>query len=546
MAKDYKPGKQWNWYNFWICLAVGFFGQMAFGTPSAIIGTTLAQPAFLIYMGLLDPETEELTANANSLIGATSGVFQAGAFFGVLVGSWVMDKYGRKAGVMYCVILSIIGSTLLAAAQNIAMFITFRFFSGAGSWSMNALIPVYSAELAPPKLRGLFVGMNGMGITVGYAMASYMGLAFYYSPHPAVQWRGPLGLALVWPIFMLVTLLFVPESPRWLLMVGRVEEARKITMKLHHIKGDPDQEYARGEFYQMQKQTEFDMKLDSSWKAVFTKPNYRKRAVLAIGFAFIGQSTAVLIINNYGPTVYKALGYDTLNQLILQCGWITMGIPANLIGAILMDRVGRKPLMLTGVIGCCACLIVEAAMIAQFASPVPAVDPNRAGLRAGVAAFYVFLLFYGCGIDVAGFVYYGEIWPNHLRAKGVALAVGTIAISDLVYLQAASTAFANIGWKFFLLFIILSGLGAVWVWVFLPETKGVPLEEMAVLFGDSEEVVVFSENIHVDHTTHELVVDPRGESSISQAGEHEGTKHRVPHVPDNEKAQESVVDHVSA
>jgi len=74
-----------------------------------------------------------------------------------------------------------------------------------------------------------------------------------------------------------------------------------------------------------------------------------------------------------------------------------------------MDRVGRKPLMLTGVIGCCACLIVEAAMIATFASPVPTVDPNRAGLRTGVAAFYVFLLFYGCGIDVAGVVFYSEV-----------------------------------------------------------------------------------------------------------------------------------------
>jgi len=115
-----------------------------------------------------------------------------------------------------------------------------------------------------------------------------------------------------------------------------------------------------------------------------------------------------------------------------------------------MDRVGRKPLMLTGVIGCCACLIVEAAMIATFASPVPTVDPNRAGLRTGVAAFYVFLLFYGCGIDVAGVVFYSEVFPNHIRAKGVALAIATIALTDLVYLQATATAFANIGWKFFL------------------------------------------------------------------------------------------------
>jgi len=208
--------------------------------------------------------------------------------------------------------------------------------------------------------------------------------------------------------------------------------------------------------------------------------------------------------------VYKALGYDTLDQLILQCGWITMGIPSNLLGACIMDRIGRKPLMITGVIGCCVCLIIEAAVIASFASPVPEINPNRAGLRMGVAAFYIFLLFYGCGIDVAGVVFYSEVFPNHLRAKGVALAIATIALTDLVYLQATATAFANIGWKFFLLFIIISGLGAVWAIFYLPETKGVPLEEIAALFGDSDEVMIFSEDIHVDHTTHELVVETHG------------------------------------
>ena len=97
MAKGFSQDKQWNWHNFRVCLAVGFIGQLAFGYPSSIIGVTLAQPAFLEYMGLLTliDGKPGLSANANALIGATSGVFQAGAFFGVLIGSWVMDKYGK-------------------------------------------------------------------------------------------------------------------------------------------------------------------------------------------------------------------------------------------------------------------------------------------------------------------------------------------------------------------------------------------------------------------------------------------------------------------
>jgi MFS family permease len=192
--------------------------------------------------------------------------------------------------------------------------------------------PVYTAELSPPGLRGFFVGMNGVNIALGYALASYMGMAFYFADNPAAQWRAPLGIALLFPIIMLIIIAFVPESPRWLLMVNRTEEARDIVMKIHYVEGDPDQEYARGEFYQMQKQTEFDTTLNPSWLEMFKRPSYRKRTILACSFAFIGQSTAVLVINNYGPTLYTALGYGTQDQLALQCGWNTVAIPFNFLG----------------------------------------------------------------------------------------------------------------------------------------------------------------------------------------------------------------------
>lgn len=179
---------------------------------------------------------------------------------------------------------------------------------------------------------------------------------------------------------------------------------------------------------------------------MFRRPSYRKRMFLGMGYAFLGQSTAVLVINNYGPQLYKALGYGTRDQLALQCGWITVGIVFNLVGALIMDRVGRRPLMLFGLGGCCVCLIIEAAMVANFAAE----GTNKAGLGVGVAAFYCFLAIYSVGVDVAGVVFYGELFPNHIRAKGICLSVATIALTDLVYLQATATAFANIGWKFYL------------------------------------------------------------------------------------------------
>ena len=135
-----KASRHWNWYNFFISWLVSL-GQIAFGYPASIIGTTLGEPSFLTYMGLLDvsvnPPVEK--GDANQLIGATSGVFQAGAAINVFLAGWVADRWGRKAGFIYCSLLSLFGGAMLCGSKNIAMFIVARFFAGAGSWGFLAV-----------------------------------------------------------------------------------------------------------------------------------------------------------------------------------------------------------------------------------------------------------------------------------------------------------------------------------------------------------------------------------------------------------------------
>lgn len=128
---------------------------------------------------------------------------------------------------------------------------------------------------------------------------------------------------------------------------------------------------------------------------------------------------------------------------------------------------------------------------------------------------YIFLIFYGLGIDVVGIVFYSEIFPNHLRAKGVAATIAVIVLTDLVYLQVAATAFAHAGWKFFLLFVLLSGLGAIWAYFFIPETKGLPLEEVAAIFGDREEIAVYSDEINVEG---EVIEDGHADRQLNGNG----------------------------
>lgn len=186
-----------------------------------------------------------------------------------------MEKWGRRVALGFCSVLGLIGGAGVAGANGRAMFIAFRFVAGAGSYSLLALsmssptnqkalvidhrpVPVYCAELSPPKLRGFFVGLTGVMIGIGNSIPAYMGLAFFHVDNPVAQWRTPLGLALIFPCLMLLIVLFVPESPRWLLFVGRREQAKEIVCSIHGGPGESGNDYAESEFYQMRKQADLD------------------------------------------------------------------------------------------------------------------------------------------------------------------------------------------------------------------------------------------------------------------------------------------------
>ena len=132
--------RHFNWYNFYICFLVSL-GQIAFGYPASIIGVTLGQPSFLIYMNLLDltQDPPVLAKGADQLIGAMSGVFQAGAAINVFIAAFVCDKWGRKAGFYWCSLLSIVGGALLVGSVNSTMFIIARLIAGGGSWGFLAV-----------------------------------------------------------------------------------------------------------------------------------------------------------------------------------------------------------------------------------------------------------------------------------------------------------------------------------------------------------------------------------------------------------------------
>ncbi|OQV08812.1 hypothetical protein CLAIMM_13028 isoform 2 [Cladophialophora immunda] len=325
-------------------------GSLTYGYCASIIATTLGQPSFISYFDL------DTRSNATDLTGAINGLFQAGGLFGALSCIKSADWLGRRKAILAAAIVTIIGGALQAGSVDIGMYIVMRFVTGFGIGALVTLVPLYQSEISPPRIRGWLVGMHGVLICVGYAVASWVGFGFYFVNASGAQWRIPLAIQCFPPLFLSLGVLFLPESPRWLLDHDRVEDAFKSFKAVRAETTDSildDEAAIHAEFNLLQGQILHEKLEALSLMDLFRNPHMRKRCIVGFLTLFGAQGTATLVINNYGPSLYASLGFDTVNTLLIQAGWITVCPVGNWINALVVDKVGRTRLLskFPGVIG---------------------------------------------------------------------------------------------------------------------------------------------------------------------------------------------------
>ena len=224
------------------------------------------------------------------------------------------------------------------------MFIVFRVISGIGSGMVFSNTPVYMSEVSPPHTRGLLVGCHGVGTVTSYILASLCALAFSFVKSP-VQWRLIFivltGLSLVF----LVSLYFVPESPRWLMEQGREDEAIRVLEFLHGSKKDPRSAFAHAEAKQIKAQVEAERNTARGYMHILRTPSHRKRALCSILRWVMGQGTGITTIGNLIPTLMGKLGFGTTMQLGLGVVWTVCAVIGCGFNVLLVDRVGRVRLL---------------------------------------------------------------------------------------------------------------------------------------------------------------------------------------------------------
>jgi sugar porter (SP) family MFS transporter len=382
-----------------------------------------------------------------------------GAIVGVLIGGPLVDRIGRRRVLMAAATLAALGALLAGLSPNTRVLIVARFFLGVAIGTASVVVPTYIAEMAPKRIRGRLVSLQQLMITVGIFVSYLIGYAFAASG----GWRWMLGLAAVPAVVMLIGLFSMAESPRWLLARDREDEARAIMLRSRSA-SEVDEEVD-----EIQALAAAERRL--TFRDLLT-PQMRPAIALGVAVAATNQLVGVNAVIYYTPTLLTRTGFGASAAILSTVGIGLVNMIVTIIALSLVDRLGRRPLLLGGTAVVVVALLVLGGLYLLPASMGPVRILTVVFLCIYIAAFATSL---GLGIWLIN----SEIFPTTVRGK--AAGFGTVThwgLDFLISLTVLTTIAALTATGLFWLYAILGVIGFTYLYRRMPETKNRSLEDI--------------------------------------------------------------------
>ncbi|KAK1377598.1 putative polyol transporter 6 [Heracleum sosnowskyi] len=411
------------------------------------------------------------------------------SLIGALASGKTSDWIGRRYTIVLAAITFLLGAILMGLAPSFAFLMAGRIIAGIGVGYSLMIAPVYTAEVSPAMTRGFLTSLPEVFITVGILLGYIFNYALSGLPGN-INWRLMLGLAAVPAVVVAVGVMKMPESPRWLVMKGRSDEALDVLLKTCDSKEEANMRLDEmisatfGSPGHAKSASEWNGQ--GVWRELFRPtPGVRRMLIAAIGINFFMQASGNDAVVYYTPAVFKAAGIQKKKMLVVVT--IIMGIAKTsfvLVSALFLDRFGRRPLLLLGSVG----MTVSLAGLGLGSKFLEDSDHKPVwAIALCVVAVCADVSFFSIGFGPITWVYSSEIFPMRLRAQGSSLAVSVNRVVSGVI----SMSFLSISKKitFGGMFFMLSGvmsLATVFVYFVVRETKGKTLEELATLFDDED------------------------------------------------------------
>jgi MFS transporter, SP family, xylose:H+ symportor len=446
----------------WTIALVAAMGGLLFGYDWVVIGG--ARQFYEAYFHLT---SEQLVGWANSCA-------LIGCFVGSLAAGFLGDRFGRRRVLLVSAILFAVSSVLTGWAYSFSAFICWRIVGGTAIGLSSNISPLYISEISPASVRGRMVSLNQFAIVVGILLAQIANWRiarpvpdhisadlFVHTWNVQYGWRWMFCAVAVPAVLFTVMSFFIPESPRWLLAKNREADSYEVLARIGGIT------YARKETSNIKKVLLSEAGEKTSWAELW-KPGIRKVVLIGIALAVLQQWTGINILFNYAAEVYRSAGYGENDILLNIVITGAINLLFTIFAMLIVDRLGRRPMMLLGCIGIGVCHLLSG-----FA--------YRAGWHGSAVLVLTLgaIACYALTLAPVVWVLIAEIFPNRVRSQGVSIAVCALWIASflLTYTfpiinRALGSAGAFFGYGMICL------LGAIFIFISVSETKGKTLEQI--------------------------------------------------------------------
>ncbi|KAM7520219.1 hypothetical protein LguiB_019181 [Lonicera macranthoides] len=433
---------------------------------------------------------EDLSIN-DTQVEVLTGILNICALVGSLLAGKTSDIIGRRYTIALASVIFLVGSVLMGYGPNYVVLMTGRCTAGIGVGFTLMIAPVYSTEISSPRSRGLLTSLPELGISIGILLG-YISNYTFSKVTLKLGWRLMLGIAAIPALILALGILKLPESPRWLIMQGRLGEGKKILYKVSNSKEEAESRFrdikmAAGISEDCEEEV---VKLPENahgegvWKELLLRPTPAVRRILlaAIGIHFFEHTTGIDSIVLYCPRIFQKAGVKSKNKLHLTI--VGIGVVRLIFittTTFLLDRVGRRKMLLTSVGG-----MIVALSTLGFALTIVEHSTKELlwALILSIFAVYLFVVFFAIGLGPVTWVYSSEIFPLRLRAQGhsIGVAVNRLMNASISMSFISIYKAITIGGTFFM-FAGVAVVAWFFFYFFCPETKGRPLEKMEEIFS---------------------------------------------------------------
>ncbi|RKP12261.1 sugar transporter [Piptocephalis cylindrospora] len=451
----------------YLTVLVSAIGGLLFGYDIGVISGVLEMPRF------------KETFNWNSPLekGFIVSSLHLGCLLGCIISSWMCDGLGRRWTIILGALVFCLGGAFQTLATSLPFLFSGRIISGIAIGTLSMAVPLFLAEIAPKHLRGRLVSCHQLAITIGILVSFCINFACSSIADDG-SWRIPLAMQMVISALMAFGMLFLPASPRWLMSRGRVDQA---ATALRRIRGSAGPEVQQ-ELDEVQDSIRLEREIGhGTWKECFSNGMWR-RTLIGITLQAFQQLTGINAVLYYAPQIVRAAGFNNLQvALLATAGTGLINMCMTLPGIYLVDRVGRRVLLVSGGIMCALWMSLLGILMAVYG---PTYDVKAVPFVC-LAAVYLFTASFSYSWGPTSWVYPSELYPLRIRAKAMSMTTASNWLFNFLVAQAVPGLLQSIDWGLYLIFAGF-GLGmALWVYFAVPETKGKSLEEVDALFGHS-------------------------------------------------------------